>query len=54
MIMVGGDYNQIFSGLAPSLLLWLMAKDKDIGIEEFGHCVERVLTVVSAPGQKVS
>ena len=54
MIMVGGDNNQVVAGLPPSLLLWLMAEYKGIYVEEFGHCVESVLTVVSAPGQKVS
>ena len=54
MIVVGGDNKQVFAGLAPSLLLWLMAEYKRICVKEFGHCVECVLTVVSTPGQKVS
>jgi len=52
--MVGGDNNQIFAGLTPSLLLWLMAEYKRVDIEKFGHCVKCVLAVISAPGQKIS
>ncbi len=50
MIMVGGDNNQVFASLAPSLLLWLMAEYKRIHVKKFGHFVEQGLTVVSAPG----
>jgi hypothetical protein len=54
VIVVGGNDYKILTGPAPSLLLWLMAEDKNVNVKELGHFVERLLTDVSAPGQKVS
>jgi hypothetical protein len=53
MIVVGGNDYQILAGFAPSLLLGLMAKDKNINIKKLGHPIEKFLAVPSAPGKKV-
>ena len=49
MIVVGGNYYEIFACLLPSVLLRLVAEYKDINVEEHGHLIEQRLAVISSP-----
>jgi len=53
VIVVGGEDDEVLSGLAPALILRLMAQDENVGVDHRGHFVEQLLAVLSAPSQNI-